>query len=48
MKLIATTEMIPVTLPEFGDLHPSAPLTKAKGYTTLLNVALAFVALFTY
>ena len=32
MKLNSTTEMIPVTWAEFGDLHPFAPVDQAKGY----------------
>ena len=32
MKLNATTEMIPVTWPEFGGLHPYAPKEQAAGY----------------
>ncbi len=32
MKLNATTEMIPVTWPEFGALHPFAPAEQALGY----------------
>jgi glycine dehydrogenase len=32
MKLNATTEMIPVTWPEFGGLHPFAPREQAAGY----------------
>ncbi|MBN9585626.1 MAG: glycine dehydrogenase (aminomethyl-transferring) [Afipia sp. 62-7] len=32
MKLNATTEMIPVTWPEFGSLHPFAPSAQAAGY----------------
>jgi glycine dehydrogenase len=32
MKLNATTEMIPVTWPEFGALHPFAPAEQAAGY----------------
>ena len=35
MKLNATTEMIPVTWPEFGNLHPFAPAEQAKGYAEL-------------
>ncbi|MFN8571863.1 MAG: aminomethyl-transferring glycine dehydrogenase [Gemmatimonadaceae bacterium] len=35
MKLNATAEMIPVTWPEFGKIHPFAPLDQAKGYTEL-------------
>ena len=37
MKLNATTEMIPVTWPEFGRLHPFAPREQARGYTTLFH-----------
>ncbi len=32
MKLNATAEMMPVTWPEFGSLHPFAPLEQAVGY----------------
>jgi len=32
MKLNATAEMIPVTWPEFGQLHPYAPQAQAAGY----------------
>ncbi len=35
MKLNATTEMIPVTWPEFAALHPFAPLDQAAGYLEL-------------
>ncbi|SNT14588.1 glycine dehydrogenase (decarboxylating) alpha subunit /glycine dehydrogenase (decarboxylating) beta subunit [Granulicella rosea] len=35
MKLNATTEMIPVTWPEFGNLHPFAPADQAAGYAEL-------------
>ncbi len=35
MKLNATTEMIPVTWPEFGRLHPFAPAEQAAGYAEL-------------
>ena len=35
MKLNATTEMIPLTWPEFGSLHPFAPREQAKGYHVL-------------
>jgi glycine dehydrogenase len=37
MKLNATTEMIPVTWPEFSDIHPFAPLDQAQGYQQLLH-----------
>ena len=35
MKLNATAEMYPVTWPEFGRLHPFAPLTQTRGYQQL-------------
>jgi glycine dehydrogenase len=37
MKLNATTEMEPVTWPEFGALHPFAPVEQAAGYLTLIH-----------
>jgi glycine dehydrogenase len=37
MKLNATTEMIPVTWPEFGDIHPFAPADQARGYHRLIK-----------
>ncbi|KAG9818220.1 hypothetical protein KCU63_g18577, partial [Aureobasidium melanogenum] len=37
MKLNATTEMIPITWPEFSNIHPFAPPEQAKGYKTLIN-----------
>ena len=35
MKLNATSEMIPVTWPAFGALHPFAPADQAEGYALL-------------
>jgi glycine dehydrogenase len=35
MKLNATAEMIPVTWPEFGSMHPFAPADQARGYLDL-------------
>ncbi|KAJ1981174.1 glycine decarboxylase subunit P [Dimargaris verticillata] len=37
MKLNATTEMIPVTWPEFAQLHPFAPPTQTRGYRAMLT-----------
>ena len=37
MKLNATAEMIPVTWPEFGNLHPLAPAAQATGYKQLID-----------
>lgn len=36
MKLNATAEMIPITWPEFADLHPYAPPDQVQGYAELL------------
>ncbi len=37
MKLNATTEMEPVSLPGFADLHPFAPAEDARGYQRLIG-----------
>jgi len=37
MKLNATAEMIPVTWPEFGKIHPFAPANQAEGYAELFR-----------
>ncbi|MEU1883816.1 aminomethyl-transferring glycine dehydrogenase [Streptosporangium sp. NPDC020072] len=37
MKLNATTEMEPITWPEFAGLHPYAPAEQAEGYTELVR-----------
>jgi len=37
MKLNATTEMLPVTWAEFGQIHPFAPLEQTKGYQILFE-----------
>jgi glycine dehydrogenase len=37
MKLNATAEMIPVTLPGFADIHPFAPPEQTRGYTILIE-----------
>ena len=36
MKLNATAEMIPVTWPEFAQIHPLAPAQQTLGYQTLI------------
>jgi glycine dehydrogenase len=36
MKLNATSEMLPVTWPEFGALHPFAPAEQAQGYAEII------------
>src|SRR5690606_35188150 len=37
MKLNATAEMIPITWPEFADLHPYAPADQSHGYQELIG-----------
>jgi len=37
MKLNATAEMIPVTWPEFGSIHPFAPAEQTQGYARLIT-----------
>jgi glycine dehydrogenase len=37
MKLNATTEMLPVTWPEWGRLHPFAPPDQTRGYQKLIR-----------
>ncbi|KFN40979.1 aminomethyl-transferring glycine dehydrogenase [Arenimonas oryziterrae] len=37
MKLNATSEMIPVTWPEFGNIHPLAPAEQTRGYVALIE-----------
>jgi glycine dehydrogenase len=37
MKLNATSEMIPVTWPEFGAIHPFAPVDQTEGYLALFK-----------
>ena len=37
MKLNATTQMEPVTWPEFGALHPFAPVDQARGYQVIVS-----------
>ena len=37
MKLNATTEMEAVTWPEFGGIHPFAPLDSVQGYLTMIR-----------
>ena len=37
MKLNATAEMIPVTWPEFSELHPFCPWEQARGYHSMID-----------
>ncbi len=44
MKLNATTEMIPVTWPEIGNMHPFAPADQAAGYSQIVSQLSAWLA----
>ena len=37
MKLNATAEMLPISLPGFADIHPFAPSDQTRGYLTLIE-----------
>lgn len=37
MKLNATTEMVPISWPEFSSIHPFVPVEQAQGYATLIQ-----------
>ena len=37
MKLNATSEMVPITWPEFADVHPFAPNDQVEGYLELIH-----------
>lgn len=37
MKLNATAEMMPITFPEFANIHPFAPFSQAAGYLELIS-----------
>jgi glycine dehydrogenase len=37
MKLNATTEMIPITWPEFSSVHPFTPASKIQGYADMIE-----------
>ena len=43
MKLNATTEMEPITWPEFANIHPFAPLDQADGYLDLIRTLEAWL-----
>ena len=44
MKLNATSEMLPVTWPEFGNLHPFAPADQTTGYRELFSTLEAYLS----
>jgi glycine dehydrogenase len=37
MKLNAATEMLPLSMPEWGNLHPFVPVSQAQGYQKMLK-----------
>jgi len=37
MKLNATSEMLPISWPEFANIHPFAPTEQTLGYTKMIN-----------
>src|SRR5690606_31219293 len=37
MKLNATTEMMPLTWPEIGNMHPFSPLEQSRGYQEMFD-----------
>ena len=37
MKLNATTEMLPITWPQFANIHPFAPATQVVGYQAMID-----------
>lgn len=37
MKLNAAAQMLPLSLPNWGNIHPFAPINQAEGYTTMLK-----------
>ncbi|MBK6553193.1 MAG: aminomethyl-transferring glycine dehydrogenase [Rhodocyclaceae bacterium] len=43
MKLNATAEMIPITWPEFADLHPFAPADQTKGSLELIESLMEYL-----
>jgi glycine dehydrogenase len=44
MKLNSTTEMIPVTWPEFGSIHPYVPKDQVEGYLELIKDLESFLS----
>ncbi len=44
MKLNGTSEMLPVTWPEFSDLHPFAPSDQTQGYAEMFSQLEAWLA----
>ncbi|MFB2552082.1 aminomethyl-transferring glycine dehydrogenase [Ensifer soli] len=47
MKLNATAEMLPITWPEFSEIHPFVPADQAEGYRLMIDDLAAKLALIT-
>jgi len=47
MKLNASTEMLPVTWPEFSDIHPFVPAEQREGYDILIDELQKWLAIIT-
>lgn len=47
MKLNASTEMLPVTWPEFSDIHPFVPAKQREGYDMLIDELQKWLAIIT-
>jgi glycine dehydrogenase len=44
MKLNATAEMIPITWPEFNQIHPFVPVSQARGYAQVFSELESYLA----
>ena len=47
MKLNATTEMVPVTWPEFSNVHPFVPTEQVKGYMKIFDDLKSWLSMLT-
>ena len=47
MKLNATTEMIPVTWPEFSNIHPFVPVEQVEGYMKIFDDLKSWLSILT-
>ena len=47
MKLNATTEMVPVTWPEFSNIHPFVPVEQVRGYMKIFDDLKSWLSILT-
>ena len=47
MKLNATTEMVPVTWPDFSNIHPFVPVEQVKGYMKIFDDLKSWLSIIT-